>query len=69
MEGSFSWQIFLEVQIHSDSEHSPNRSSKMSHKPEVFVPAKEAAKNPQASFSRHNALLLSIAESSSMYKD
>ena len=41
----------------------------MSHRPEVLVPAKEVAKYPQVSFSRSDALLLSVAESYSIYKD
>ena len=44
-----------------------NKSSKMSHKPEVLVPAKEAAKYPQASFPRSE--LSSVAESCSIYKN
>ena len=41
----------------------------MSHKLEVLVPAKETVRCLKDSFSRCNALLLSIAESCSMHKD
>ena len=40
----------------------------MSHKPEVFVPAKEAAKHPETSFPISHALCLSIAENCSMFR-
>ena len=38
-------------------------------KPEVLVPAKEAVKYPKSSFSRSDALLLSVAKSCSIHKD
>ena len=71
VEGSSSKWVSLDGGPSSSSAlgNSSNKSSKMPHRVEVFVPAKEAANYPWASFSRSDALLLSIAESCSIYKD
>ena len=71
VEGSSSGQLFLDggPSSSSASEISSNRSSTNSHRPEVLQPTREAAKQPQASFSSWAALALSVAAHCSMSKD
>ena len=50
VEGSSSWQNFLGggLSSSSESEHSMNKPSRMSHKSDVLVPAREAERCPKS---------------------
>ena len=52
VEGSSSWWNFLGsgLSSSSESEHSMNKLCRMSHKPEVLVPVREAERHPKHLF-------------------